>query len=259
MLIVELSAVGFDNFLEEETYLEAYPAEDQYDLATVQSILPRYGISADACTEHTVAEQNWNESWEKNFEPITIGNQCRVRATFHQSAPSYPYEIIINPKMSFGTGHHATTYLMLQAQLDIDHTGKRVMDAGCGTGILSVMAEQRGATSVLAFDIDEWAINNAQENVALNACSRIRLFQGTIADVQDEQPFELILANINRNVLLNEMPQYARHLAPGGQLLLSGFYEEDLSLLREAVAARGLKEVRVNSRDRWVVMVVRKE
>ena len=251
--------MGFDNFLEEETYLEAYPAEDRYDLATVQSILPRYGISSDACTEHTVAEQNWNESWEKNFEPITIGNRCRVRATFHQSAPSYPYEIIINPKMSFGTGHHATTYLMLQAQLDIDHADKRVMDAGCGTGILSVMAEQRGATSVLALDIDEWAINNAQENVTLNACSRIRLFQGTIADVQDEQPFELILANINRNVLLNEMPQYARHLAPGGQLLLSGFYEEDLSLLREAVAARGLKEVRVNSRDRWVAMVVRKE
>ena len=119
-----------------------------------------------------------------------------MRATFHQPEPGYPYEIIITPKMAFGTGHHATTSLMLREQLDIDHTGKRVMDAGCGTGILSIMAEKRGATSVLAFDIDEWAVDNAPENFALNDCSAIRLFQGTVADVKNEPPFDLILANI---------------------------------------------------------------
>ncbi len=259
LLIATLSDVGFDNFLEEETYLEAYPANDHYDPKAVQLVLEQYGIAPDACTEHTVDEQNWNESWEKNFEPITVGNQCRVRATFHQADSSYPYEIVISPKMAFGTGHHATTYLMLQEQLRLSHTKKRVMDAGCGTGILSVMAKQRGASPVLAFDIDEWAVNNARENLALNDCTVVELFQGTIADVKDQRPFDLILANINRNVLLAEMKQYAHHLKPGGQLLLSGFYEEDLALMREAIVAAGLNEVRTDSRDRWVVMLVGKK
>ena len=259
ILIAELSDQGYDGFLETEAGFETYRDAEAFEEASLEQILDKYRPPATIhYTLHRVAEQNWNEDWEKHFEPITVADQCRVRATFHSPDPAYPYEIIINPKMSFGTGHHATTYLMLHTQLAIDHQGKRVMDAGCGTGILSIMAIKRGAAHVLAFDTDEWAVNNSQENFDLNDCSSIKLFLGTVAEVDSAEPFNLILANINRNVLLEEMPRYALRLASGGQLLLSGFYEEDLPLIREATTAQGLAEVRTDSRDRWVVMLVQK-
>ncbi len=259
LLIAELAECDYDGFLETDQGFETYRPANDFDEVELQRILDRYRPQAEVSyTTQTVAEQNWNAEWEKNFEPIVVADQCRVRASFHAAEPTYPYDIVINPKMSFGTGHHATTYLMLREQLSIDHHGKRVMDAGCGTGILSIMAHQRGAAHVLAFDTDTWAAENSQENFELNGAGTIQLFQGTVSDVADPDPFDIILANINRNVLLDEMAQYVRHLAPGGLLLLSGFYEEDLPLLREAATAQGLTEVRADFRERWTVLRLRK-
>ena len=256
ILIAELSDRAYDSFLETETGFETYRDAAAFDEAQLRRVLDKYRSQTSiSYTLQTVEEQNWNEEWEKNFEPITIEDQCRVRATFHTSEPSYPYEIIINPKMSFGTGHHATTYLMLRTQLEINHQNKRVMDAGCGTGILSIMAEKRRAASVLAFDIEAWAVNNAQENFALNGGSVIQLFQGTVADVTNESPFDLILANINRNVLLEEMVQYEQHLAPGGQLLLSGFYEADILSITQTAGGQGLTLIDQQMRDTWACLL----
>lgn len=259
LLIAELAEQDYDGFLENEQGFETYREAEAFNESELQRVLDRYRTQADiSYTTQTVEKQNWNAVWESNFEPIIVEEQCRVRASFHAAEPSYPYDMVINPKMSFGTGHHATTYLMLREQLAIDHHGKRVMDAGCGTGILSIMAQKRGATYVLAFDTDSWAVENSRENFDLNDASAIQLFQGTVADVEPGELFDIILANINRNVLLDEMAQYVRHLAPGGQLLLSGFYEEDLPLLRQAATAQGLTEVRADSRERWALLNLNK-
>ena len=259
LFIAELAECEYDGFLETEQGFETYREADAFDETELQRVLGKYRTRAEiSYTTQTVEEQNWNAVWESNFEPIIIEAQCRVRASFHAAEPAYPYDIVINPKMSFGTGHHATTYLMLREQLSIDHHGKRVMDAGCGTGILAIMAHQRGAASVLAFDTDSWAVENSRENFDLNEASAIQLFQGTVADVRLGELFDIILANINRNVLLDEMAQYVRHLAPGGQLLLSGFYEEDLPLLRQAATAQGLTKVRADSRERWALLNLNK-
>ncbi len=260
MLIAELAERNYDGFLETEQGFETYRTAEAFDEAELQEVLDRYRARAEiSYSTQTVDEQNWNAVWESNFEPIAVEDQCLVRASFHAADANYPYQIVINPKMSFGTGHHATTYLMLREQLETDHQGKRVMDAGCGTGILSIMAHQRGAATVLAFDTDSWAVENSRENFDLNEASAIQLFQGTVADVAPDKSFDIILANINRNVLLGEMAQYVQRLAPNGTLLLSGFYEEDLPLLREAIIAQGLTETRTDCRDQWVVLLVRKE
>ena len=259
LLIAELAERDYDGFLETEQGFETYQTADAFDEAKLREVLGRYRSLAEiSYTTQTVDEQNWNAVWESNFEPIIVEEQCRVRASFHAAEPSYPYDIVINPKMSFGTGHHATTYLMLREQLSIDHHGKRVMDAGCGTGILAIMAHQRGAASVLAFDTDSWAVENSQENFDLNEASAIHLFQGTVADVRLGELFDIILANINRNVLLDEMAHYAQRLDPGGQLLLSGFYEEDLPLLRQAATEQALTEVRADSREQWALLNLNK-
>ncbi len=242
--------------METEQGFETYHEAEAFDEVVLQQLLDKYRSQVVInYTLQTVEEKNWNEDWEKNFEPIIVEEQCLVRATFHAIAPTYPYEIIINPKMSFGTGHHATTYLMLQQQLEIDHQHKRVMDAGCGTGILSIMAMKRGATHVLAFDTDEWAVSNGQENFKINDCAAIALFQGTVAEVTDTRRFDLILANINRNVLLEELPRYAEHLPVTGQLLLSGFYEEDVSSISRAAIAQGLHLVNQQVRDAWASLL----
>lgn len=256
VLIAELSGYDYDSFLETEQGFETYQEAEAFNEAVLRQVLDKYRSQATiSYTLQMVEEQNWNEVWEKNFEPIVVEGQCLVRATFHTTAQPYPYEIIVNPKMSFGTGHHATTYLMLRQQLEIDHQGKRVMDAGCGTGILSMMAMKRGSSYVLAFDTDEWAVNNSQENFEMNDCQAINLFQGTVVSIIDTEPFDLILANINRNVLLEEMPRYAQHLSASGQLLLSGFYEEDVPAITQAATTQGLMLANQQVRDAWACLL----
>lgn len=259
VLIAALSDEGYDSFWENDEGFEAYIEEEKFEEEVLQSMINQYKGDAEVSyTLQKLEEKNWNVEWETHFEPIIVEDTCLVRADFHRIEKSYPYEIVINPKMSFGTGHHATTYLMLQWQLEIDQQDKRVMDAGCGTGILSVMAAKRGGTSVLAFDNNEWSIDNSRENFELNQCPDIRFFLGTVSDVQNEKPFDLILANINRNVLLEEMSLYAEHIKKGGQLLLSGFYEHDAALIREEAGRQNLIFEGKKERNDWVAMLFRK-
>ena len=260
VLIAELSGHNYDGFLETEQGFETYREAEAFDETVLRQVIDKYRPQVIiSYTLQTIEEQNWNEAWEKNFEPIIVEDQCLVRANFHAVARSYPYEIIVNPKMSFGTGHHATTYLMLRQQLEIDHQGKRVMDAGCGTGILSIMATKRGAAHIVAFDIDEWAVNNSQENFEINDCQAIDLFQGTVASIVDTKPFDLILANINRNVLLEELSRYAQHLSANGLLLLSGFYEEDVPSITQAATVQGLMLADQQVRDAWACLLFERD
>lgn len=260
ILIAELSDQAYDGFLETEQGFETYCDATAFDESLLRHVFDKYQTQVTiSYTLEEVEEQNWNEDWEKNFEPIIVEDQCVVRASFHAAQPSYPYEIVINPKMSFGTGHHATTYLMLLQQLAIEQQDRRVMDVGCGTGILSIMAVKRGASYVLAFDIDEWAVSNGQENIVLNHCDSVELWQGTVAQVGDRKPFDLILANINRNVLLEEIPYYVRHLSDRGQLLLSGFYEEDIPAITQVATSQGLTLARQMARDTWACLLFEKD
>jgi ribosomal protein L11 methyltransferase len=188
-----------------------------------------------------------------------VDDRCLVRAEFHKIEKQYPYEIIITPKMSFGTGHHQTTYLMIQSQLDIDHTNKRVMDAGCGTAILSIMASKLKAKEVEAFDIDEWSVINGTENIQNNHCQNIHIHQGKIDDMKFEGKFDLILANINKNILLSEMKSYANYLVAGGQLLISGFYTHDIGDLLNEANKHQLTEVSRKDRETWAAVLLERK
>jgi ribosomal protein L11 methyltransferase len=258
-LIAELAEAGFDTFAENGDVLEAYVEMDHYNKAEVSEILSKYGAqTALTFSFDRIEKQNWNEEWEKNYEPIIVDDKCIIRAEFHQPQKQYPYELIITPKMSFGTGHHQTTYLMIRAQMKIDHVGKRVMDAGCGTAILSVMASKLGARQVEAFDIDEWSVSNSTDNIELNRCKNIRHHTGKLSELTFEGGFDLILANINKNVLLDEMPLYAAHLAPGGQLLLSGFYTEDIPDLLERASPYALHELARDQKENWASLLLQR-
>lgn len=256
ILIAELSQIGFDTFLETQSGLEAYAESDNFDRSETESILKRY--STNDFSFEKIEKKNWNEEWEKSYEPINVDDQCLIRAEFHQPERKFPYEIIITPKMSFGTGHHQTTYLMIRSQMKIDHKNKRVMDAGCGTAILSITACKLGAKEVEAFDIDEWSVINGNENTALNNCGNVNIQQGTIEQVNLSGKFDIILANINKNVLLKEIKIYARYLEKGGQLLLSGFYTSDVVDLLGEGSRHSLKEIFRDERETWATLLLQK-
>jgi len=258
ILMAEIGEVGFDTFMETDDGFEAYVEKENYDKELLLSIKEKYKKHTPLVFyQDRVEKQNWNEEWEKNYDPIIIDDRCLIRADFHKIEKKYSYEIIITPKMSFGTGHHQTTYLMIKSQLDIDHQNKRVMDAGCGTSILSVMAAKLGAREVEAFDIDEWSVSNGKENIEVNGCTNIVHQQlGKLSDFTFEGKFDIILANINKNVLLDEMELYRELLSEDGLLLLSGFYTSDISdLLREANSL-GLQEIKRNEKETWAALLL---
>jgi ribosomal protein L11 methyltransferase len=259
ILMAEIADVGFDTFMETEKGFEAYVEERKFNEQQLAEVKEKYkSVNPLLFFWDQIQKQNWNEQWEKSLEPIVVDDRCLIRAEFHRTEKKYPYEIIITPKMSFGTGHHQTTYLMIKSQLDIDHQNKRVMDAGCGTAILSIMATKRGASEVVAFDIDEWSVINGKENIENNHCKSIQLHRGTIEEVKPEGLFHIILANINKNVLLQEMKTYAAQLAPGGFLLLSGFFTKDLNDLKAVATPLGLQEVKRDEKEEWASLLLRK-
>ena len=251
ILMAELAEVGFDSFEDTPTGIKAYIPKDSWNEHILQDIYllsnPEFTISYQI-TE--IEQVNWNEEWEKNFSPIVVENLCTVRANFHP-VPNTRYDIVITPKMSFGTGHHETTYMMLQQLLPLSLEGAKVLDMGCGTGILAIMAALRGAHDITAIDIDPWCVENATENVQQNNCSFITIKEGDVSLIAGEQ-YNLILANINRNILLSDIPAYTQALLPQGLLLVSGFYEEDLPAIKEKCQKVGLTYLSHIERNRWV-------
>lgn len=251
ILMAELAEVGFDSFEDTPTGIKAYIPKDSWNERILQDIYllsnPEFTISYQI-TE--IEQVNWNEEWEKNFSPIVVEDLCTVRANFHP-VPNTRYDIVITPKMSFGTGHHETTYMMLQQLLPLSLEGTKVLDMGCGTGILAIMAALRGARDITAIDIDPWCVENATENVQQNDCSFITIKEGDVSLIAGEQ-YNLILANINRNILLSDIPAYTQALLPQGLLLVSGFYEEDLPAIKEKCQEVGLTYLSHIERNRWV-------
>ena len=267
ILMAEIAEVGFDTFMETEKGFEAFVEEEKFDSERLQSVKEKYShVNPLIFFQDKIQKQNWNEEWEKSIEPIIVDDKCLVRAEFHKidNLPAgrqgkYPYEIVITPKMSFGTGHHQTTYLMLKSQMRMDHKGKRVMDAGCGTAILSIMASKLGATEVEAFDIDEWSAINGKENIENNHCSNVHLYQGKISEMKFTGKFDIILANINKNVLLAEMKSYVDFLSPTGQLLLSRFYMQDIDDLKKEASQHNLSEVFRDEKETWASLLLQKK
>lgn len=259
ILIAELDLLGFDSYEILTEQLDAYIRESLFNEEALTELSIKYqDLFSVRYSYHKLEEKNWNEEWEKHFDPVLISGRCHIRASFHPPNKKIPYEVIINPKMSFGTGHHETTYQMIEHQLAIPHTGKRIMDVGSGTGILSILSEQLGATEVLAIDIEDWAVSNMHENIALNKCKNIQIRQGTVKKIAPKGEFSIILANINKNVLLKEIPSYSALLAKKGILLLSGFYLEDSSELEYMAQKTGLAKIKESSKNNWACLEFQK-
>ena len=258
ILLAELGEIGFDIFEDSDTGLIAYCQTDLFDLVVFKDLISRYQFLGPIQYEiQEIEKQNWNAVWETNYDPIRIADLVFIRANFHPSEPGYQIEIVINPKMSFGTGHHETTFQMSQALFDLNLTGKSVLDAGTGTGILAFVAKKLGASFVRGFDIDEWSVENSIENASLNACEEVEFGRGTILD-ESARMYDVLLANINRNILLDEMDEYADRIVSGGDLLLSGFYTEDIPMLVERAEALGLNYVSQSEKNRWACLRFKK-
>ena len=259
ILMAEIAETGFDTFMENEKGFEAFAEQGNYDKQKLQVVKDKYSaLTPIVFYQDRIEKKNWNEEWENNYEPIIVEEKCIIRAGFHKPQKSYPHEIIITPKMSFGTGHHQTTYLMIKAQMEVDHLNKRVMDAGTGTAVLAIMASKLGAQKVEAFDIDEWSVINGKENTEINRCSNVIIRQGKISDLTFDENFDIVLANINKNILLDEMHQYSAYLKPKGQLLLSGFYEKDIPDLLTEAHRYSLEQVRTDVRENWASLLLAK-
>lgn len=260
ILIAELAEIDYESFVETDNGFQAYIEADKFNELAVGELIDKYKTQvAIAYSLKTLEKENWNQTWESNYDSIEVLDQIRVRASFHDPDPRFPYELQINPKMSFGTGHHETTWLVMAEQLKLPHQGANLMDVGSGTGILGILGKKLGARYVLAFDIEEWAVENALENAELNdVIEDFEVFQGTISDVGEDKIFDGILANINRNILLSEMKAYEKHLKPGGWMVISGFYEGDATALRDHGHTLGLKPIRINVRNEWAVITFEK-
>lgn len=251
ILIAELGEVGFESFVEEEHGILAYIQQKDWYESILDSLLilknPLFNITFE---RREIEQENWNATWEQNFQPILVDGICMVRAPFHEKK-EVAYDIVIEPKMSFGTGHHETTHMMLQHILDMEFQGKAVLDMGSGTGVLAILAAMRGASSVDAIDIDNWCYQNAKENIVRNDVGYINVYEGD-ARLLESQRFDVIIANINRNILLEDIPKYVRCLEPNGVLLLSGFYKEDLNLISRECTKQGLMFEKNLEKNNWV-------
>ena len=251
ILIAELGEKPFESFIETDLGIVAYIQKELWSEEVLEDIYimnsPEFTISYHI---EEIDQVNWNEEWEKNFEPIDVDGKCHVRAPFHPKTEA-EFDIIIEPKMSFGTGHHETTHMMIQHLLEMEVTGMKTLDMGCGTAILAILAEMKGAQPIDAIDIDNWCYLNSIENAERNNCNKITVYEGEAALLKDKH-YDLIIANINRNILLNDMQAYVDCLNKGGILLLSGFYNEDIPFIDASCTEKGLTYVKKLERNNWV-------
>lgn len=251
ILMAELGELGFESFFENEKGFSAFISKSDWnpDLLHKVQVL-NTGEFSIVYEKEEIAPVNWNSEWEKNFEPIEIDATVSIRAPFHENG-TLPYNLIIEPKMSFGTGHHETTHVMVQHLLQIDLKGKKVLDMGCGTAVLAILAEKLGAQPIDAIDIDPWSYENSIENVERNDCHQISVYEGD-ASLLTHQIYDVIIANINRNILLADIPTYSKVLKKEGTLLLSGFYVEDIPAIEEMAQINHLKRHFTLERNNWV-------
>ncbi|WP_299050424.1 50S ribosomal protein L11 methyltransferase [uncultured Polaribacter sp.] len=258
ILIAELGNIGFESFVETDGGVTAYIQKEDWSEHILESI---FIIQSEEFTiNHSVkevAQTNWNAEWEKNFSPIQVDDLVSIRAPFHQN-PNLKYDIVIEPKMSFGTGHHETTHMMVQHLLHLELTDKKVLDMGCGTGILAIFSELKGAKPIDAIDIDNWCYLNSLENVARNNCKHISVYEGD-STLLNQKKYDIIIANINRNILLMDMEIYTKCLHQNGVLLLSGFYRDDIPIIDKEVSKFNLKLENHIERNNWVALKYNKE
>lgn len=254
ILTAQLSLLGYTGFLDTPEGMNAYIPEDSFDYSEVSnlSVVHIFNELIEFRTK-TIKEKNWNESWEKSFKPVIIEDQCIIRAPFHSPEQSYPFDIIIEPKMSFGTGHHSTTYLMIKTILNLKIENKKILDIGCGTGVLAILADKMKAKEVLAIDNNEWAYKNTIENIDINKAKNISCRLGTVEEIKNES-FDIILANINKNVLLNDLHHYADMLNQSGKLILSGIYSNDLEEIRQTASESELQYKNHTETNEWIAV-----
>lgn len=252
LLIAELANLGFDTFEDQDQGFVAYIPDSNLDIQALETVLLTEAVGYDVSySVQELENKNWNQEWESNFSPIVVDDQCYVRATFHEDKPSYPYQIIIDPKMSFGTGHHQTTSMMLSFILENEFQGKEVLDMGCGTGILAILASKKGANNILAVDFDPICVESVFENKLLNGVENIEAKLGS-KDAIEGKHFDIILANINRNILLDQFETYSSDLSNTGELYISGFYDgEDLTILTEKAESLGFQFMEKKVLDTW--------
>lgn len=253
LLLAWLSDLPFHAFEQEENRVIAFLNADEVSEALLREIDALKGVLPFEYEYQTLPDQNWNQIWESNFQPIRIGNFCQVRADFHTPAPEVQHDLLINPEMAFGTGHHATTYMMIQLMEELDFRHKKVLDYGCGTGILAILAARMGARTIDAIDIEFAAFENTQSNIKLNQTSQVIPLHGTLDDIEAED-YNIILANINRNVILASLPALKKKITTAGHLLLSGILQSDRELVEQRALACGFQYTSHLTRGDWVAI-----
>ncbi|MDR2918738.1 MAG: 50S ribosomal protein L11 methyltransferase [Tannerella sp.] len=261
ILAAELGTIGFESFSELEDGMNAYIPANVFDAEQLKIILNNFPLDNVEIqyNQQLIEGKDWNEEWEKNyFQPIRIDQKCLIRASFHPEEKGFEHEIIINPKMAFGTGNHETTFLMLREMLSLDLQDKELLDMGCGTAVLAILAAKKGAKRIVAIDIDEWAYNNAIENCVLNGAEIIQVILGGAEQIANTGIFDYIFANINRNILLNDMQSYTSVLKPGGILYMSGFYKEDIPAIETECNRNGLLVISHTECNNWVALKTKK-
>lgn len=254
ILVAFLAEQGFESFSEENSILYSYIVEEDFNQQELKSLMSEYDIDYSL---KIIPQQNWNEEWEKNFEPIIIEKELAIKAPFHSENFDTGYIIEIEPKMSFGTGHHATTYMMCKLISDFDFTGKKVLDMGCGTGILGIYASMKGAKDITAIDIDEWAYENSVENAERNNIKNFETIKGDVNSIPDKK-YDFIFANINLNILKKDIPTYSRYMNTGSHLFLSGFFNSELPQITEICKANNLEYIKSIEKESWNASIFRK-
>ena len=252
-----LGEIGFESFVEYNDGIKGYIQQPIYNEKTLKETIeniPLENISISYETE-LMEDKDWNEEWEKNFfQPIVIGNRCAIHSTFHKDVPKAEYDILINPQMAFGTGHHETTSLILGELLDAELLNKSLLDMGCGTSILAILAAMRGAKPITAIDIDTWCVDNSKENILLNKIDNITVELGDASTLKGREPFDIIIANINRNILLHDMSSYAACMHKNSEIFMSGFYVEDIPLIQKKAESLGLEFISYKEKYNWAVV-----